>query len=293
MASLDSYEIPQHLIEFIENDMQGTYFDNMLKSGMVATLSLEKLRYLNYIYLIKTKKYLKIIEKWELKDKFIKTIQSNIDFYVSKEKSSEQYLTTHVISKHNLEYYKKTGIRDKNKNTLLNYAIRNCNFELAFLELEYCNYGKPSVTGYTPLMNLLESHEKLWDNCHWSDLNNTLKKEIETNIKNLFNKMIKRPLACNLYQKNKFKKTVFEISLKIPDLYFFNKLIEKCDCSRINAQNILEFIDNYQRFLFIYRLSKPKDKHIFLKKTLEKLIKYCSNDDIISRINYKFKLVKI
>ena len=31
--------------------------------------------------------------------------------------------------KHNLEYYKKTGIRDKNKNTLLNYAIKNCNFE--------------------------------------------------------------------------------------------------------------------------------------------------------------------
>ena len=89
MASLDSYEIPQHLIEFIENEMKGTYFDNMLKSGMITTL--------------------------------------------------------------------------------LNYAIKNCNFELAFLELEYCNYGKPSVTGYTPLMNLLESHEKLWDNCHWSD----------------------------------------------------------------------------------------------------------------------------
>ena len=35
MASLDSYEIPQHLIEFIENEMKGTYFDNMLKSGMI------------------------------------------------------------------------------------------------------------------------------------------------------------------------------------------------------------------------------------------------------------------
>ena len=75
--------------------------------------------------------------------------------------------------------------------------------------------------------------------------------------------MIKRPLACNLYQKNKFKKTVFEISLKIPDLYFFNKLIEKCDCSRINAQNILEFIDNYQRFLFIYRLSISRRQRRF------------------------------
>ena len=72
MASLDSYEIPKHLIEFIENEMQGTYFDNMLKSGMVATLSLEKMSYLNYIYLIKTKKYVNILEKWDLKDKFIK-----------------------------------------------------------------------------------------------------------------------------------------------------------------------------------------------------------------------------
>ena len=106
MASVESYEIPEHLIEFIENEMEGTYFDNMLKSGMITTLSLEKLRYLNYIYLIKTKKYVKIIEKWELKDKFIETIQSNINFYDSKEKSSEQYLTTHVISKHNFEYYK-------------------------------------------------------------------------------------------------------------------------------------------------------------------------------------------
>ena len=49
MASLDSYEIPKHLIEFIENEMQGTYFDNMLKSGMITTLSLEKLRYLKLV----------------------------------------------------------------------------------------------------------------------------------------------------------------------------------------------------------------------------------------------------
>ena len=280
MDSVESYEIPEHLIQFIEDEMEGTYFGNMLKSGMIATLSLEKLRYLNYIYLIKTKKYVKIIEKWELKDKFIKTIQSNIDFYISKEKSSEQYLTTHVISKHNLEYYKKTGLRDKNKNTLLNYAIKNCDFELAESELKYCSYGKPSIIGFTPLMNILESY---------SNDNGFNKKH----LLNLFNIMIKKPLSCNLYQKNKFKKTVFEISLNIPDLYFFNKLIENCDCSRIDVENILEFIVNYRRFSFIYRLSKSKDKHIFLRKTLKNLIKYCSNDNILEKIDYKFNLINI
>ena len=249
MASVESYEIPEHLVEFIENEMEGTYFDNMLKSGMIATLSLEKLRYLNYIYLIKSKKYVKIIEKWELKDKFIETIQSNINFYDIKEKSSELYLTTHVISYHNFEYYKETGLRDKNKNTLLNYAIKNNDFELAKSELKYCSYGKPSVTGYTPLMNLLKSHKKLWDDYYWDGVDDTVENKIEINIKNLFNKLIKRPLACNLYQKNKFRKTVFDIALNTYDLYYFNKLIEICDLSRFNLLNIFNIIgDKIDKF---------------------------------------------
>ena len=278
MASLDSYEIPKHLIEFIENEMQGTYFDNMLKSGMIATLSLEKLRYLNYIYLIKTKKYLNILEKWELKDKFLKTIQFNIDYYDCKEKSSEKYLTTHVISYHNFEYYKETGLRDKNKNTLLNYAIKNSNFELAKSELKYCSYGKPSVTGYTPLMNLLESHERLWNNCHWNDLNNTVKKEIETNIKNLFNKMIKRPLACNLYQKNKFKKTVFDIALNVYDLYYFNKLIEICDLSRFNVINIFNIIkDKIDKYPSFYTGRDFFDYYYYVNTSLDNINLFIEN----------------
>lgn len=252
MASVESYEIPEHLIEFIENEMQGTYFDNMLKSGMIATLSLEKLRYLNYIYLIKTKKYVNIIEKWELKDKFIKTIQSSIDYYDYKEKSSEQYLTTHVISKNNFQYYKETGLRDKNKNTLLNYAIKNRDFELAKSELKYCSYGKPSVTGYTPLMNLIKLYIEMYDNYYtfssYDDESDGESNEefdkITINIKNLFDKMIKRPLACNLYQKNKFKETVFDISLRMSNLYFFNKLIEICDLSRFNVLNIFNIIED-------------------------------------------------
>ena len=272
MASVESYEIPEHLIEFIENEMEGTYFDNMLKSGMITTLSLEKLRYLNYIYLIKTKKYVKIIEKWELKDKFIETIQSNINFYDSKEKSSEQYLTTHVISKHNFEYYKETGLRDKNKNTLLNYAIKNCDFKLAKSELKYCSYGKPSVTGYTPLMNLLKLYIEMSDNYYASGSINYEEFDIiKISIKNLFVKMIKRPLACNLYQKNKFKETVFDISLRVPNLYFFNKLIEICDLSRFNVLNIFNIIeDKFEKYgenLYINKYSSTSftDFNLFIK----------------------------
>ena len=303
MASVESYEIPEYLVKFIENELKDTYFENMLKSGMITNLSLEKLRYLNYIYLIKTKKYLNIIEKWDLKEKFIKTIEYNIDFYDSKEKSSEEYLTTHVISKHNFKYYKERGIRDKNKNTLLNYAIKNCDLELAESELEYCSYGKPSITGYTPLMNLLTLNKNLYDNqnkMHYTKFNKNI-----LNIKNIFDKMIKRPLACNLYQKNKLKETVIDLSLKIYDLYYFNKLIKICDLSRLNILdifNIIEYRINNKETLFkgyIYStntiLLPQLTQKIFIKN-LQMIFKDYIDDDenmifvksVLTRIIYRY-----
>ena len=66
MASVETYEVPEHLQEFVEEKLQDSYFDIMLKSSFNSNLSFDKITFLNSIYLMKTNKLYNILEKFNM-----------------------------------------------------------------------------------------------------------------------------------------------------------------------------------------------------------------------------------